>query len=91
MLIRQEFHTLPPKPYMMQILDRTSKTYVFLWERKDDMNCINMSWEDVGRYHNKNSFKNSLRKLCEEGLLDYKETASDISIELVGWDDDFEE
>jgi len=82
-----EFAELPPKPYMMQILDTTSKAYVFLWERKDSLNRVRISWEDVSRYHNKHSFKTSIRKLNNEGLLDYEESTSGLSIELVGWDD----
>ena len=83
----QEFKQLPPKPFMMQILDNTSKTYVFLWERKDDLNRVRMTWEDICRYYSKNSFRTSLRKLNNEGLLDYEESPSGLSIELVGWDD----
>jgi len=87
MIVRHTFNEMPPKPFMMQILDSTSKAYVFLWERRDSLNKITMTWKDLSRYYNKNSFKSSLRKLNDEGLLDYEESDSDISIELVGWDE----
>lgn len=86
-MIRQDFQQLPPKMFMMQILDNVTKTYVFLWDRKDVNNKICMSWQDLVKYHNKNSFRTSLRKLNNEGLLNYQESVGGISIELVGWDD----
>lgn len=87
MIIRYEFEELPPKLYMMQILDNLSKTYVFLWDKKDKTNRLLMTWKEVTAYYNKKSFKTSLRKLCTEGLLSYCESEKGISIELVGWDD----
>ncbi len=82
-----DFQTLPPKPLMMQILDATSKIYVFLWDRKDETNTLRMTWKKLSKYFNKNRLKTGLRKLCDEGLLDYRETASGICVELVSLDD----
>jgi hypothetical protein len=87
MIVRQEFQELPPKAFLKQILDTRSSIYVFLWEKKDESNRINMSWMEINRYYNKNSFRTSLRKLNTEGLLDYYESDKGISIELVGWDE----
>jgi hypothetical protein len=87
MMIRQEFETLPPKPFLWQVLDKISKTYVFLWDRKDQDNKISLLWDEVRKEHSKNCFRSCLRKLCNEGLLNYEESAKGVTIELVGWDD----
>lgn len=86
-MIRQDFDILPPKMFLMQILDNVSRAYVFLWEKKDRDNRISMTWKELSRYYNKNAFKTSLRKLCTEGLLNYDESQDGISIEMVGWDE----
>jgi hypothetical protein len=84
---RQDFEELPPKMFIMQILDNLPKTYIFLWEKKDKLNRIRMTWKDLSKHYNKNSFRTSLRKLCNEGLLNYDESDDGIAIELVGWDE----
>jgi len=86
-MIRQENAMLPPKPFMMQILDNTSLTYIYLWDRKDEDYRITLAWNEISKHHNKNAFKNSLRKLNNKGLLDYRENNSEISVELVSWED----
>jgi hypothetical protein len=91
MMIRQDFERLPPKMYMMQIMDSLVKTYVFLWDKKDDENRIEMTWKDISMYYNKNSFRTSLRKLNNEALLNYNESSEGILIEMVGWDETFDE
>ena len=90
MLIRQDFHEqpqLPPRLYMEQIMDGLSKAYCWLWDHRDEQNKIDMTWKDLSRYHNKNAFRSSLRKLNNEGLLSYEEDEDGIAIELVGWDE----
>lgn len=91
MMIRQDFQELPPKMFMMQIMDNLTKAYCFLWEKKDELNRIRFTWRDLSKYYNKHSFRTSLRKLCNEGLLNYDESEIGITIELVGWDDIAEE
>jgi hypothetical protein len=87
MIIRQDFQETPPKMFLMQILDPVAKIYFFLWDKKDKMNRISFTWIELSKYYNKNSFRTALRKLCNEGLLNYIESIDDIAIELVGWDD----
>jgi len=87
MMIRQDFNELPPPMFMMQIMDTLSKVYCFLWERKDALNRLKLTWKDLSKYYNKNAFRTSLRKLNNEGLLSYDESEDGIAIELVGWDD----
>lgn len=91
MMIRQDFEGLPPKMFMMQIMDDLTKAYCFLWEKKDKLNRIRMTWKDLSKYYNKNSFRTSLRKLNNEGLLNYDELDDGIAIELVGWDEVMED
>ena len=90
-MIRQDLEELPPKMFMMQILDNLTKTYVFLWDKKDKLNRICITWKELAKYYNKNAFRSSLRKLCNEGLLNYDDSDEGISIELVGWDEVMEE
>jgi len=87
MIVRHDFETLPPRMFLMQIIDNVSRLYCFLWDRKDEENTINLTWKELSKFFNKNSFKNNLRKLNNEGLLNYEESESGISIELVGWDE----
>lgn len=85
--MQSDIPDMPPKMFMMQILNDAAKTYVFLWEQKDDENRIFMAWKDLCKYYNRNNFRTSLRKLNSEGLLSYQESKAGITIELVGWDD----
>ena len=90
MLVRQDFFfapELPPKPFMMQVMGSLAQSYCFLWERKNQENEVTMSWKDLSRYYNKNSFRTNLRKLNNEGLLSYDESEDGIHIELVGYDE----
>jgi hypothetical protein len=90
MMIRQDFQPqtkLPPRLFMEQVMDNLSKAYCWIWDRKDEKNQFQISWKDLDPYYNKNSFRSSLRKLCNHGLLSYEESRDGIAIELVGWDD----
>lgn len=90
MLIRADFEStpqLPPRFFLEQIMDKLSKAYCFLWDRKDEENKIDMSWKDISRFYNKNAFRTNLRKLNNEGLLNYEESIDGICIELVAWDE----
>lgn len=90
-MIRQDFEELPPKMFMMQILDKVTKTYISLWEKKDNLNRLFLNWKYLSKNYNMNAFRTSLRKLCDEGLLSYDESEDGIAIELVGWSDISEE
>ena len=91
MIVRQDFTQLPPKPFMLQVADPLVKTYVFLWDQKDETNKISMTWKDLTRYYNKNAFRTNMRKLNEHGLISYTESDNGISIEVTGWDECVEE
>jgi len=91
MIVRQDFRSLPPKGYLMHVLDNTAKVYVFLWDTKDEQDKVKMKWDQLTPYFHKAMFKSSLRKLNNEGLLSYKETPKGISIELVGWDTELDD
>lgn len=78
---------LPPRGYLEQIMDNVTKTYCFLWDRKDVHHKVNIEWKELSLHFHKNSFKATLRRLNKEGLLSYKEHENGIRIELVAWDD----
>jgi hypothetical protein len=86
-MVRQDFNILPPKPFLMQIMDPLTKEYCFLWEKKDLENRIKMTWEDLIPFYNKNSFRTGLRKLNEKGLLSYAENKEGVSIEMIAWEE----
>jgi len=86
-MIRQDFSEIPPTPFLMQVLDIKAKIYLFLWERKDSLNVLNINWKDLAHYYNKNTFRTTLRSLTDVGLLNYEEDDEGVSIELVGWSD----
>ena len=90
MMIKQDFCTLPPKIYLMQLLSKEAKTYVYLWDRKDTANRLNLTWPDITLTYNRNSFRSCMRRLNNEGLLSYEESDAGVTIELVGWADEGE-
>lgn len=73
----------PPQQHMLKLMDKLTKTYVFLWNTKDASNQINATWDDVTKTHNKNSFRSCIRKLHNEGLLSYSEDESGICIKMI--------
>jgi hypothetical protein len=89
MLVRQDFsdNSLPPKMFLMQILDLHAKIYCFLWDKKGEGNRLSLVWRDLTKIYSKNTFKTSLRILALEGLLNWQEFDDKVAIELVGWDD----
>lgn len=91
MIVRQEFQELPPKMFLNQVMDGLGKIYCFLWDRKDKNNKFSMTWDELSTYFHRNNFRTNMRKLNDRGLLNYQETATGISIELVSWDDILED
>jgi hypothetical protein len=51
------------------------------------MNRFHMTWKEILKYYNKNSFHTNLRKLNADGLLSYAETPEAVTVDLVGWED----
>ncbi len=89
MMIRPDFtqeSQLPPRMFLEQVLNDLSKSYCFLWDKKNEQNIVDLTWKDIKKFYSKNSFRTNLRKLNNEGLLSYKESEDGIAIELVGWD-----
>lgn len=78
---------LPPKMFMMQIMDSLAKIYCFLWDNKDKDNKIKINWDTLNKHFHKNNFRSNIRKLNEKGLLDYEENHHEILITLVSWDE----
>ena len=90
-MIRQDFQSLPPKMYLLQITDDLTKVYCFLWEKKDKINKVYLNWKDLSRYFQKNCFRSNLRKLNNQALLNYEENPDGVTVELIGWDDIIED
>ena len=91
MIVNAGFQEMPPKMFLMQIMDEISKVYCFLWEKKDKKNIVKFTWKEIVKYYNKNHFRTSLRKLTNQGLLNYDEAKEGVKIELVSWEDMSEE
>lgn len=86
MIVRQDFQEMPPKSFMMQVMDDISRVYCFLWDKRDPLNRIEFTWMELSSYYHRNFFRTKLRKLNEGGLLDFYESDEGITIELTGWD-----
>jgi hypothetical protein len=90
MIIRQDFSKrgdLPPKAFLMQVMDKTTELYCYLWDKKGEDGKILLKWREIKKVYNSNAFRTSLRKLCSTGLLNYKEDLDDIVIEMVSWEE----
>jgi len=87
MITRQDFQAqLPPRAFMDMVMDTLSQVYCYLWDNRNAKNQVHLSWEELTRRYNRNSFRTSLRKLNNSGLLSYDESPDGILVELVGWD-----
>lgn len=86
-MISEQFSGLPPRSFLLQVADDVTKLYCFLWEKKDKLYRISMTWKYLSKYYHKNAFRTCLRKLNTEGLLSYHESDDGVSIELVSWDE----
>lgn len=86
-MIRQDFSELPPKEFLIQIMDNTMRIYTFLWDKKDEEYKFFINWKELKALYNKNTFLTSLRKICDIGLLNYQESEDGVTVELIGWDD----
>jgi hypothetical protein len=82
-----EILDLPPKPFMIRLMDKVAKTYCFLWREKNSEYEFDITWKDLAQYFNKNVFRTSVKKLSSAGLLDYRENEEGIHIELVALDE----
>ena len=76
---------MPPRAFMQQIMDKTSKLYCFLWDKKDEEGSMFLGWHEVVYLYQKNSFRSCMRKLKEQNLLTYRETDSGVKIKLFEW------
>jgi len=86
LMIHQDSNEMPPKMYMMQIIDSVSKLYIHLWDIKDEENRALLRWSDLDKLYHKNHFRSALRKLNNLGLLSYNEVESGVAVEMTAWD-----
>ena len=85
-MIHHDSNDMPPKMYMMQIIDSVSKLYIHLWDVKDEENRALLKWSDLDKLYHKNHFKSALRKLNNLGLLNYNEVELGVAVEMTAWD-----
>src|ERR1700690_4488301 len=86
LMIHQDSNEMPPKMYMMQIIDSVSKLYIHLWDIKDEESRELLRWSDLDKLYHKNHFRTALRKLNNLGLLSYNEVESGVAVEMTAWD-----
>jgi hypothetical protein len=60
---------MPPRQCMNQIMDPVSHVYCYLWDMKDAEWSIFLSWKDLVKVFQKNSFRTAVRKLQAKGLV----------------------
>lgn len=85
--IREE---LPPKQFLVQVANHCPtavSTYIYLWDKKDENNCVSISKSDISYFAHPNAFKSNLRKLNIEGLISYIENFGKIFVEMIDWND----
>lgn len=90
MVVQSIRDELPPKVYLELVAThqpRACLTYIKLWEKRDKNNKVTMTQEDVSYLWHMNEFKANLRRLNQEGLLDYILYPGKIYIELVNYDE----
>lgn len=89
----QQLWEYPPKPFLEQIVrhcPKAAETYFFLWENKDKNNRLILTKDDVAFKHPV-AFKDDLRKLSNEGLINFRENAGAIGVEVVDWEEEFDD
>lgn len=87
----------PPYHFLKQVVNHCPKAasvYMDIWERRDEQNCFSTSYKVIGEEFliSKAAFRNAIRMLCKEGLLNFCEPEDQdrVTIELVDWNSDFE-
>lgn len=85
----------PPLPYLEQILNhccRAAQTYLWLWNHSDQNRRCRLRSSTIADMTmiSRARFKNSLREICREGLLSFREHNDILEIELVAWDEEFD-
>lgn len=86
----------PPHPYLKQVLVHCPKagaTYMQLWESRNKNNRVSIYKKQVKSEYliSQSKFKNDLLLLVREGLASIDESPLMLTIELVGWDDNYDQ
>jgi hypothetical protein len=61
--------SMPPRHCMDIIMDPVSHVYCYLWDMKDSEWSVFLSWKDLVKIYQKNSFRSCIRKLKAKGLV----------------------
>lgn len=86
---------LPPALYLRQVLEhcpRAGQTYCILWDNMDKNNHSKFNKDDIRTVYlySMKSWRDHLRLLAKEGLINIDEDKENFDIELVGYDMDEE-
>lgn len=94
-MIQALHETYLPKPYLFEVAKHCPLamfTYLQLWERKDVNNRVKIEKETVKTEFLTGvaKFRNDLLLLVKEGLASIDENPSTLTVELVGYDPNFD-
>jgi hypothetical protein len=89
-------HEIPPYPYLFQVAEhcpRAALTYLSIWKEKDKKNSLSVYKEDIRLQFlmSPTRFRNDLLLLVREGLVSVNETPLSIDVDVIGYDDRFDE
>jgi hypothetical protein len=78
---------LPPIRLLCKILDVKGKIFLFLWERRDKHDRVEMTWKELSEYYNKNKFKTALRYLGDADLIFWWVYEDRFAVEFINLDE----
>lgn len=85
-----QYENLPPTPFLRQVhlhCPKAASLYDYLWGKKDGKSVVKVHKDDIVFLCSMESFKDNIRRLNLEGLLNYFRKDDQYIIELVEWDD----
>ena len=85
----------PPYPYLFQVAEHCPKSvvsYMNLWKSRNKDNRVFVFKSDIRSDYltTHTKFKNDLLMLAKEGLVSVDESPSKYTVELVGYDNNFD-
>lgn len=88
-------YDLPPSLYLRQVLEhcpKAGKAYCILWDNRDKNNNVSLTLDDIRQTYlfSLKTWRDDLRLLAKEGLININEKKDGFSIEMVDFDFDEE-
>ncbi len=80
---------IPYLKFIFRVCPRAGELFCFLWEAQNENGQITVDKNDIPSTTllHRHAFNSSLRMLVREGLISVEEGPTQITIELVGWND----